>query len=208
MVLTDKEIREYSQREEEPLIAPFQEDQLQAASYDVKLSGRLASFKKKVQTVDLSDQNPLDLLDLYEISDIGEGGFVLQPGEYVLAELQETLTIPDEMIAHIRPRTRFTRSGLVVMDQHCNPTYSGALYIGLFNASPNGLKISKGLTIAQVIFERLTDVPSEDKLYKNKSNAAYMNESGFRGSVLKEQGWTKELEDAYNDLLASLNKRG
>lgn len=190
------------------MIAPFHEDQLQAASYDVKLSGRIASFKKDVQTVDLSKQNPEDPLELYEIDVIDEDGYILQPGEYVLVELQETLAIPEGLIAHIRPRTRFTRIGLLVAGQHCNPTYSGTLYIGIFNASPNGLKISKNVTIAQVVFEQLSDVPSDDKLYKNKSNAAYMNEAGFRGSVLNEQGWTKELEEAYEELLASLNKRG
>lgn len=208
MVLTDKEIREYSQRKEDPMITPFCEDQLQAASYDVKLSGRIASFKKTVQTVDLSEQNLEDPLDLYNVDVINEDGYILQPGEYILVELQETFVVPNGLIAHIRPRTRFTRIGLLITGQHCNPTYSGRLYIGVFNASPNGLKISKNISIAQVVFEQLSDVPSDNKLYKNKLNAAYMNESSFRGSILNENGWTKELEAAYQDLRSILEEKG
>lgn len=208
MVLTDKEIRDCAQREEEPLITPFHEEQLQAASYDVKLSGRFAAFKKGVRTIDLSQQDPKDPLELYETDIMGEDGYILQPNEYILVELQEKLTIPVDCVAHIRPRTRFTRIGLLIADQHCNPTYSGTLYIGILNVSPNALKISKGIRIAQLVFERLSDTPNSDKLYKNKPNAAYMNESEFRGGVLNEQGWTKELEETYKDLLALLDKRG
>lgn len=203
MVLTDKEIRTYAKREEEPLITPFHEDQLQAASYDVKLSGRIASFKKGTLTIDLEGRDPLSL---YENQNMGEKGYILEPNEYILAQLQEKLTIPENWVAHIRPRTRFTRLGLLVADQHCNPTYSGQLYIGIFNASPNAIHIKQGTVIAQVVFEQLAGDPSKEKLYKNKENAAYMNESEFRGSVLGEGGWPETIQNIYQNVMQSLNK--
>lgn len=206
MVLTDKEIRIHSNHKENPMISPFQEDQLQSASYDVKLSGRFSTFKKNVQTIDLSKQMPKDASELYEVDIMGEDGYILQPKEFILVELQETITLPEDLVAHIRPRTRFTRIGLLVASQHCNPTYSGRLYLGVFNAGPNALKLSKGISIAQLVFERLSDIPSEEKWYKNAPKAAYKNESGFRGSILNEQGWTEELEEIYKEILSSLNK--
>lgn len=206
MILTDKEIRRYSQREDGPLIAPFHEDQLQAASYDVQLSGRIATFKKTVQTVDLSDPD-FDGTNLYEeVQFMDDDGYILNPHEYVLVELQEVLTIPDNCVAHIRPRTRHIRGGLLVVGQHCNPTYSGKLFIGICNMSPNAFRIKRGIRIAQVVFEELTGSPSYEKQYENKNNAAYMNETEFRGSVPSEIGWTEKLQQSYQELLRGLKE--
>ena len=202
MVLMEKDIRESALREQDPLIVPFREERLQGASYDVCLSGQLAVFKKGTQTIDIESCDSLALYEEYTI----EEGYVLEPKEYILAQLQETLHIPENWTAHIRPRTRFTRLGLLVAGQHCNPTYSGQLYIGLFNASPNAIRIRKNTVIAQVVFEQLSGTPQRDKLYENKENAAYMNESGFRGSVLGEQGWTPALKSEYDRLLSLLDK--
>lgn len=204
MVLTDKEIRNYSQNKEAPLIAPFHEEQLQAASYDVTLSGKITTFKKAVQTIDLKLTLQAELDRLYDERTLGVDGYIIQPGEYILAELQETLSIPSNMAAHLRPRTRFTRIGLLLSAQHCNPTYTGKLYVGLFNAGPNALQIKKGIAVGQVVFDVLSQEPSDEKLYKNKPNSAYMNEGDtFRGSVLGEKGW-EDVQSVYDGILERL----
>ena len=207
MVLTDKEIRAYSQDKEMPLITPFTEDQLQSASYDVTLSGSYAIFNKSVQTIDLSlfFNDPMEYYRPKISSDGQE--YILQPGEYILVGLREKFNIPKDIVAHIRPRTRFTKIGLLIAGQHCNPTYSGTLHIGLFNASPNALKLSPGIAIAQVVFEQLSGLPTVEKLYVNKKNAAYMNEAKFRGSILNERGWSKDLEKSYQQFLATLDEK-
>lgn len=204
MILTDKEIRSYCLHKDDtaPLISPFQESQLQAASYDVRLSGKITSFKKSVQTIDLSQNENFDLYDQHILSD--NDFYILQPNEYILAELHETVSLPANLVAHLRPRTRFTRLGLLIADQHCNPTYSGTLFIGLRNVSPNGLKIRKDMMIAQIVFEELSSTPSEEKWYKNKKNAGYMGESSFRGSIPAEQGWSETAREVYNEIISSL----
>lgn len=208
MVLADKEIRSLAQNESAPLITPFQEAQLQGASYDVSLSGRISTFQKNVQTIDLETISQEELDGLYQEYSMGPDGYILQPGEYILAQLKETLTLPGDITAHLRPRTRFTRLGLLLSPQHCNATYSGQLYVGLYNASPNALTLREGTVVAQVVFEQLSQTVSENKRYENKPNAAYMNEREFRGSILREKGWSKALEDTYQDLLARLDERG
>lgn len=206
MVLSDKEIRTLSQNNDMALIAPFHEDQLQSASYDVQLSGKVSSFKRRVQTIDLTQTAQSDIDRLYEEHTMDSTGYIIQPGEFVLVQLKEKLQLPSDMVAHLRPRTRLTRIGLIVSAQHCNPTYAGVLYVGLFNASPNALRINEGLPIAQVVFETLSQKPSSEKLYVNKSNAAYMNESDFRGSVLSEKGWSKAAQEMYQDIISSLER--
>ena len=70
-------------------------------------------------------------------------------------------------------------------------TYAGHLRIGIFNATDYPIRIYSGITIAQLVFEELDDIPSSNKLYENKWNAHYQNESvEFRGANC----WNKILE--------------
>ncbi len=96
----------------------------------------------------------------------------------VLVSLCENICLPSNVTAHLRPKTRYTRLGLLVSDQHCNSTYNGKLSIGLFNATEYPIRIRKGYTIAQLIFEELVSEPSENKQYENKkARIIRMNES-------------------------------
>lgn len=202
MILSDQEIRAYAQNADAPMIEPFLEDHLQAASYDVSLSGNLSLLKRIAQVVDPSEPRSLD--DMYEEVKIGPDGYLFYPGEYLLAELAEKVNVPENLIAHIRPRTRFTRAGILVAGQHCNPTYEGQLYLGLRNAGPNTILLRPGLKIAQLVFEQLSSTPTQSLWYKNKKNAAYQRESsskGFRGAKFGEAGWSEEGKRFFQTLM-------
>ena len=204
MILSDKEIRKYIQITNTPMIDPFSEDHLQAASYDISMSGRISVLKRIGRMIDPADGR--DLNEMYENIKIGSDGYMFSPGEYLLAELAEKVKIPSNLVAHIRPRTRFTRAGILIADQHCNPTYEGRLYIGMCNAGPNTLLLRPGLIIAQFVFEPLSSTPSEILWYENKKNAAFHQESSFRGAKFAEAGWSEAGKKLYHDVIASLEK--
>ncbi len=199
MILSDKGIRAYIQNTTAPMIEPFSEDHLQAASYDISMSGNISVLKRVGRVIDLSDTCELD--DMYEEIGIGNEGYLFSPGEYLLVELVEKINVPKNLVAHIRPRTRFTRVGILLADQHCNPTYEGRLYIGLRNVGPNTVLLKPGLKIAQFVFEELSSVPSEELWYENKENAAFQHETFFRGAKFGETGWSEAGKKFYNDLL-------
>lgn len=200
MILTDKEIRKLSIENTSnlKLISPFCEDALQSESYDLSIGTRIAVLKKEVRCLELDNQDIID--SIYEEKDLTTKGYVLSPKEYALVSLKEKVSIPENLTAHIRPRTRFTRIGLIVSDQHCNSTYSGYLKIGLFNATDYAIRIIPGLRIAQIVFEELKSMPSIDKMYKNKRNAVYQNEKEFIGAKFSEE-FNKKVTDTVNKLL-------
>lgn len=204
MILSDKEIKTYTHDTNAPLIDPFLEDHLQAASYDVSMSGNISVLKRIGRVIDPADDDDLD--DIYEEMKIGANGYLFAPGEYLLVELKEKVNIPKNLVAHIRPRTRFTRAGILVADQHCNPTYEGKLYIGLRNVGPNAVLLFPGLKIAQLVFEELSSVPSEELWYKNKKNAAFQRESSFRGAKFGEKGWTAREKELYKKVISSFDE--
>ena len=202
MILSSNEIRGYITNSNDSMIQPFSEEQLQGASYDVSMSGKIAILK---ETGDIIDPNTsIDESLMYEKITIGKDGYLLSPGNFVLVGLEEKICLPKNLIAHIRPRTRFTRNGILIADQHCNPTYTGILQIGLFNAGVNAFRLKKGLKIAQLVFEELSSIPSDEKLYKNKEDAAYNNETDFRGAKFNIENLSEEGRKLYNDVMDSL----
>ena len=157
MVLTDKKIRELVKKEE--LIVPFNESNLQSESYDVTIGTEITELSKEIHCIDISKQETVN--NIYINIDISENGYIISPKQYLLVSLRETLKVPDDITVHLRPKTRYTRLGLLVTDQHCNSTYSGHLRIGLFNATEYPIHIYPDYTIAQLVFEEL------DRLLKN-----------------------------------------
>ena len=83
------------------------------------------------------------MINYHQITKITDEGFLINPKEYILVSLNETLNIPEKINAHIRPRTRFIRAGLYVSAQNCNSTYAGNLKIGVFNFLNIPIKIYK-----------------------------------------------------------------
>lgn len=193
MILTDLEIRE--KVKEINLIENFEEDNLQSESYDLRLGDEISILDRTPRII--SVKNDKDLETLYETKKLDENGYSLIPGEYVLAKIKEKINLPDNLNAHIRPRTRFTRLGLIVSDQHCNSTYCGNLQIGIFNATNSTIQIFPNINICQIVFEELKSIPSSDKQYKNKKDAAYQNEEEFRGPKVDE----KILNELYKKVL-------
>ena len=202
MILSCNEIRKYITKSNDSMIQPFSEEQLQGASYDVSMGGTVAILKETGTVIDSTRSIGDDLL--YEKITISKDGYVLSPGNFVLVGLREKISLPKNIIAHIRPRTRFTRNGILIADQHCNPTYSGILQIGLFNAGANAFLLKKGLKIAQLVFEELSSIPEEAKLYENKKDAVYNNESDFRGAKFDIETLSEEGRKFYNDIMDSL----
>lgn len=194
MILTDKRIRELSKSN--GLITPFIEENLQSESYDVTIGKEVIVMKKDVHCLDISRQESID--GIYEQVDISKTGYIISPKEYILISLGETIRLPDNLTAHLRPKTRYTRLGLIVSHQHCNSSYSGHMSIGLYNATDYPVKIYSGYTVAQLVFEELEDTPTGEKLYRKKQSAHYQNENGtFRGAKFED----KYLDDLWEKIL-------
>ena len=194
MVITDKKIKKLV--ENNGLISPFIEQNLQSESYDVTIGDKIAVLKKEVYCLDIANQKGID--GIYKEVDIVKDGYVISPKEYILVSLGENISLPDNISAHIRPKTRYTRLGLLVSAQHCNSSYVGHLRIGVFNATEYPIRIRSGYAIAQLVFEELDEVASEEKLYRNKKNAHYQNENGeFRGARFDDELLDKVLGEMF-----------
>lgn len=184
MILTDNEIRKYVSSRT-PLIEGFKEESLQSESYDLTLGRTISRLDSKFKILYLDQQESIN--NLYLEEPIPDNGYLLGPGEYILVSVQEKINMPVNLTAHIRPRTKFTRIGLLTGNQHCNSSYSGYLSLGLYNATAFSICIKPGLKIAQIVFEELQSTPSQKKQYSRKPDATFQNEIAIQGADFSQE---------------------
>lgn len=187
------------------LIENFKTENLQSASYDLTITNKIRKFKDDFKRIKLSDKDDID--NSFEEKDISLG-YNLRSGEYILVQVNEYINMPNDLTAHIRPRTTFTRLGLIISCQHMNPSYSGKLHLGLYNATPFVVEITPNLVIGQIIFEKLDKAPNEDNLYCKKSSK-YQNENEFVGSKVYDElkdDDKKIVDDKIKKILQDLRK--
>ena len=197
MLLSDRDLLSLVETDSN-FIKPFSRHNLQSSSYDVTLSNEIQVLRASSAPINISDQVAIDRI--YEPKDISRG-YLIKPGEYILCRLQESISLPDDVVAFAAPRTRFTRLGLLLSGQFCNPSYSGTLSLGLQNVSNSNISLAPGLIIGQLVFCRLGEMPLEQNLYRNKADAAYQNETAFRGSTFEGDELTGEAKDILEGML-------
>ena len=200
MILSDKDIRSYI-KSGINLIENFNEDALQSESYDLSIGSTFSKYSSDFKIVDLDNQVSID--NAYISSPIPPSGYILGPKEYILVSIQEKITLPQNITAHVRPRTKFTRIGLIISSQHCNSSYSGNLNLGLFNVNPFAIVIHSGMKIAQIVFEELKSVPSKEKQY----SGGYQNEDGTEGALFDTEASVSRLNQKSREKLFNGNSR-
>lgn len=167
--------------EEKQIIENGDINYIASGSCDLSMSSNILKIKKTFKTIDLSKPEEVD--NMYEKFEIKES-YNLKPHECIFVVLNEKIKMPNNIVAHIRPRTSLSRLGIVINFQHINAGYEGILNLSMINLSPNTYKIKPGMRIGQVVFEELTDGITDDLIYENEKTPVYQNENGFQGSMI------------------------
>lgn len=199
MILSDLKIKQLVK--ESNLIQPFDQSKVQAVSYDFTSSNIIRVFdryRKGIDLKDLGDTNRFS--EEYDMIN----GYEMLPGEYILVKLNERINMPNNIAGHIRPRTTYTKLGLILSNQHINPGYSGYLFVGLRNATQTSIKIYPNIELGQFIFEEISGDVSEDLLYQNKKNAKYQNEDNYIAPKLREE-LSPRLQSKYDEIMRELS---
>ena len=167
MILSDRSIKEEVKRRRIVFDPPFLDKDLSPSSVDVHLGDYIWTFKDIhpaiVQAIDLRHPDVASaLVELTERTLIPDEGYDLQPKGFILAFTKEKLTLPDDIGARIEGRSTLARFGITVhaTAPTIHPTWLAApLMLELCNFGKQACKLTKGLAIAQLIFERLDSLP-------------------------------------------------
>lgn len=89
----------------------------------------------------------------------------VKPGEFYLVKTIESVKLPDDITAHLWPRSTLFRSGLNLLCTQIAPGYEGELTMGLINNSSVDMDIELGARIVHVQFE---EVVGKGNMYRGQ----------------------------------------
>lgn len=177
-VLSDKDI--ISLCRNKSAIIPFFEDQVQPASYDVKLGStfRIMSKDSEYGVIDPMMHQP----GLTEEYDAVDQIFFLRPKDFVLGITAEYVSVPDFLVARLEGKSSLGRIGLVVHSTAgwIDPGFHGNITLELANLTNKPIALTPGMPIGQICFMELSS--RVDRPY------------GSEGLGSKYQGNTKPTE--------------
>jgi dCTP deaminase len=144
------------------IVHPLNEDHLQPASIDLTLGSNCAI---------LANRNGIDMRSdrfyvgrhqpEYEYHK-GWAEWTVRPGQLVLFETAETLTLPKNVMGKFEGKSSLGRIGLMthITAGFIDPGFTGVLTLEMYNCGPMLLVLVPGTRIGQVSFTTLDEPPS------------------------------------------------
>jgi dCTP deaminase len=138
------------------IIKPFNEDQLQLASYDVTLGNEFEIVDR--HQLEASDPAKGVFPETRKIIIPDGESFVLHPGENVLGKQKEFIGVDLEHLILLSGKSSLARIGLVVHNTAMlfNPGHKFFPTFELVNSSNIPIILRPGMPVAQLIFGKLT----------------------------------------------------
>lgn len=154
MILTDHQIVA-AYKQGDIVIEPFDEHQVQAAIYDLRIGEQGATTTSK------------------KVVNIKEAGFItIQPGDFAVITVDEILRLGPQYVGRFGLRSKFARKGLIATTgPQVDSGYHGRLIIGMTNLSPKPVTLSYGDDLLSIEFHKLSEAstkpysgPYQDKI--------------------------------------------
>ena len=175
MVLSDRTIRQEIESGR-IVIDPFEASNVQPSSVDVRVDRQFRVFHNaRYPFIDV--RQPMDdLTELVEISD--DEPFILHPGEFVLGQTLERVTLPDDLVARLEGKSSLGRLGLLIHSTagFVDSGFSGNLTLELSNVANLPITIYHGMPIGQISFMRM-DGPVERPYGSGEAGSKYQGQA-------------------------------
>jgi dCTP deaminase len=175
VVLSDRSIREQIEAER-IVIDPFDETLVQPSSVDVRVDRTFRVFHNGRYT-HIDVREPME--DLTELVAPPEGEpFILHPGEFVLGQTLERVTLPDDLVARLEGKSSLGRLGLLIHSTagFVDSGFSGNLTLELSNVANLPITIYYGMPIGQISFMRM-DGPVERPYGRDDTGSKYQGQT-------------------------------
>ncbi len=124
MILTAQQIEEAYQKGD-IVIVPFEKDQIQSATYDLRVGAQGATTSTK------------------KLTNIEETGYLLlQPGDFGIVTVLEELRLGPQYAGRFGLRSKYARKGLIATTgPQVDPGYHGRLIVGITNLTPKPIAL-------------------------------------------------------------------
>src|SRR4051812_7026514 len=175
MVLSDRTIRAEIEAGR-VVIDPYDAGLVQPSSIDVRVDRRFRVFQNsRYPYIDV--RQPMeDLTELVEVE--GDEPFILHPGEFVLGQTLERVTLPNDLVARLEGKSSLGRLGLLIHSTagFVDSGFSGNLTLELSNVANLPITIYHRMPIGQLSFMRM-DAPVERPYGSAETGSKYQGQT-------------------------------
>jgi dCTP deaminase len=158
------------------VIEPFNEELIQPSSIDVRVDSRFRVFHNaRYPYIDV--RQPME--DLTELVEVDEAEpFILHPGEFVLGQTLEQVSLPNDLVARLEGKSSLGRLGLLIHSTagFVDAGFSGNLTLELSNVANLPVTIYQGMPIGQISFMRM-DGPVERPYGSREKGSKYQGQA-------------------------------
>jgi dCTP deaminase len=158
------------------VVEPLDADLIQPSSIDVRVDRRFRVFHNaRYAYIDV--RKPMeDLTELVVVE--GDEPFILHPGEFVLGQTLERVTLPDDLVARLEGKSSLGRLGLLIHSTagFVDSGFSGNLTLELSNVANLPITIYHGMPIGQISFMRM-DGPVERPYGSDETGSKYQGQA-------------------------------
>lgn len=158
------------------VIEPYDESMIQPSSIDVRCDRKFRVFHNARHPF-IDVRKPMeDLTEMVEVA--GEEPFILHPGEFVLGQTLERVTVPDDLVARLEGKSSLGRLGLLIHSTagFVDCGFSGNITLELSNVANLPITIYQGMPIGQISFMRM-DGPVEKPYGSEGMKSKYQGQS-------------------------------
>jgi len=184
LILSDRDIRKALADGRLTIDPPCQDADIQPASLDIHLGTGFRVFHNhRYACIDPREKQD-GLTELI----VAEDFFMLHPGQFALANTQETITLSGALVGRVEGKSSIGRLGLIVHATagYIDPGWTGRITLELSNVANLPIKLYPNMKIGQLSFELLSSPaerpyghpdlhskykgqidPTESKIYEN-----------------------------------------
>jgi len=152
-------------------IEPYDRNLVQPNSLDIRLGNHFVWYENSGELID--PYNPDSVSS--HVNEIHTDTFILNPGQFVLAETLECIELPDNIVATIEGKSSIARLGVTLHQTGgwIDAGFRGTITLEMANVNSRPVKVYSGMAIGQLVF--YTTERAENPYFK-KSDAKYLDQ--------------------------------
>ncbi len=152
-------------------IEPYDPKLVQPNSLDIRLGSHFVWYEHSSEVID--PYNPASVSS--HVGEVRADTFILNPGQFVLAETLECIELPDNIVATIEGKSSIARLGVTLHQTGgwIDAGFRGTITLEMANVNTRPVKVYAGMPIGQLVF--YTTERAENPYYK-KGDAKYLDQ--------------------------------
>ena len=152
-------------------IDPFNPDLVQPNSIDIRLGNHFVWYTPGSDVIDPFTRETVTT----GTEEMTAESIVLHPGQFVLAETMEVLSLPDNIVASIEGKSSIARLGIELHQTGgwIDAGFAGSITLEMCNVNQRPVRMHAGMPIGQLVFYTTERAACP---YSSKKDAKYQNQ--------------------------------